>query len=310
MLLAAPVLLAASLFTMQNSFWVNLHQFLYAEAIRQRSRQPPVLVMSELPEADRQAWTTAPDGYRDLARADFRFDARLVGINDALARAGEPEQVADGAIDSAIAAALNRAAPIYRARLWPRHREANDAWMRRMQIAIDQHATALTAALAKAYGTPWPSLPILVDVSYEASSFGAYTTDSGPPGFAAHSTIAPVGDAADGDMGIESIFHEASHAVDAHIMKMVNDECARQSVRPPRNLWHAIIFYTTGELVRRELGKVGDAHYQPYAYRYDVYAKGMFAERAALEKNWQPYLDGKGTLEEALRNVVREVAAQ
>jgi len=305
-MLAAPVL-ALSLFTFQNNFWVNLHQFVYAEATRRRLGTAPSLAIADLPEAERQEWIAALDGYRDLSRRDLLFDRVLVAANDALARGGEPSRLADGVADAAVVAALNRAAPIYRARLWPRHRAINEAWIRRIQSAIDEHGAALTQALARAYGTAWPSSPILVDVSYDAGPFGAYTTDGGPAGFAAHATIAPVGDAAEGDMGIESIFHEASHAVDAHIMRIVNEESARQGVRATRNLWHAIIFYTTGELVRRELGKVGDAHYQPYAYRFDVYSKGMTAERAALETDWQPYLDGKTTLEEALRNVVRTV---
>jgi hypothetical protein len=79
-----------------------------------------------------------------------------------------------------------------------------------------------------------------------------------------------------------------------------------QEVRAPRNLWHALIFYTTGELVRRELGMSGDARYLPYAYRFDVYSKGMDKDRAALERDWQPWLDGKVPFEEALRNLVRD----
>ena len=69
---------------------------------------------------------------------------------------------------------------------------------------------------------------------------------------------------------------------------------------------HALIFYMTGELVRREVGMAGDAHYMPYAYRFDVNSKGKENERAALEQNWQAFLDGKVPYEEALRNLVRD----
>jgi hypothetical protein len=113
------------------------------------------------------------------------------------------------------------------------------------------------------------------------------------------------GEAAEGNIGLESIVHEASRTMDASIMRAVNAEGAAQNVRAPRNLWHALMFYTTGELVRRELGKTGDAHYLPYAYRFDVDPKGMDKDRAALERAWQPFLDGKVTYEEGLRNLVR-----
>jgi hypothetical protein len=272
-------------FKFQNNFWVNLHQRLQAGAGR----------------------AGGADVYAELARRNPVFDRQLVAINDALGRMpGDAASVTDETIEPAVRAALNAAAPAYRAGEWPRQRAVNDAWIADMTPRVARHGAALIAALARAYRTDWPSQPILIDVSGDAGPVGAYTTDSGPAGFAAHATIAPGGEGAAGDMGLESIFHEASHAIDASIMKSVNAECAAQNVRAPRNLWHAIIFYTTGELVRREVGKVGDAHYMPYAYRFDVYAKGMDKERGALERHWQPFLDGKISYEEALKNVVRE----
>jgi hypothetical protein len=90
-------------------------------------------------------------------------------------------------------------------------------------------------------------------------------------------------------------------------MRMIAAEARSQNAAQPPNLWHALIFYTTGELVRRELGKAGAAQYRPYAYRYSVYEKGMLPDRAALEKDWQPWLDGRVPFEEALRNLVRDV---
>jgi hypothetical protein len=45
--------------------------------------------------------------------------------------------------------------------------------------------------------------------------------------YAAHSTISPVGQGSAGDMGVETIFHEASHAVDGAILRMIADESRR-----------------------------------------------------------------------------------
>jgi hypothetical protein len=277
----------ASPFVFQNNFWVNLHQHLHAEAKAGRSGR------------------AGGDVYAELAKRDELFDARLVAANDALGRMrGDEASVTDEAIDPAIRAALNAAAPAYRRDLWTRQRQINDAWIADMKPRVARHGAALIGALPLAYHTDWPSQPILIDVSGDAGVYGAYTTNQGPAGFAGHATIAPGGEAAEGDIGLESIFHEASHTMDASIMRAVNGECAAQNVRAPRNLWHALIFYTTGDLVRRELGKTGDARYLPYAYRFDVYAKGMTKERAALEQAWQPFLDGTVPYEEALRNLV------
>jgi hypothetical protein len=308
MSIAVPFL-ALSLFTFQNNFWVNLHQLLHAEAVRQRTNVAATVTTTDWTPAERDAWRSALDAYTTASTRDVVFDRQLVALNDALsAVAGDGAPLPAGLPEPSLVDALNRAAAAYRARLWPRHQQSNAAWISAMAPQVERHERALTQALAAAYRTPWPTLPIRVDVSIAAGRVGAYTTDSGPPGYAAHSTISPIGEGSDGAMGFEIIFHEASHAIDAHIMEMVRDECARQQVRVPGNLWHAIIFYTVGELVRRELGMTGDAHYMPYAYRFGVYDRGMSKERPALEQHWQPYLDGKIPFDEALRGLVRDAA--
>jgi hypothetical protein len=295
----------APTFVFQNNFWVNLHQFLYAEAGRRQAGRSTMVADGD---EERTAWQSALDTYAGLLKRSQVFDSGLVAINDALARISGGDSLADGSIEAAIRTALNHAAPVYRARAWPRHRQANDAWIAAMQPQVDRHAAALTRALANAYHVTWPAKPILIDVSVEAGVYGGYTTNDGPAGFAAHSTIAPSGPGSEGAMGVETIFHEASHSVDAEIMRLIGAESARQQVEAPRNLWHAEIFYTTGELVRRELGTAGDVHYMPYAYRFDVYSKGMQVERAALERDWQPYLDGKVAFEQALHDLVRDAS--
>jgi len=66
--------------------------------------------------------------------------------------------------------------------------------------------------------------------------------------------------------------------------------------------------YTTGEIVRCELGKQVDPAYKPYAYR-GLYARaGWDKMRTALERDWQPYLDGKTGFDLALRDLVRDVS--
>jgi len=300
------LLVAAAIFTFHNNFWVNLQQCLHAEAGRRAAGVQTQFAPASLGEAERAAWDGALAQYAEVARRDLLRDAGLVAINDALSQV--EAQMLPAGLDPTVALALTRAAPVYRARLWPQHRQTNEAWTAVMKPLVDRHGPALTAALAKAYHTTWPDAPILVDVTTEAGPFGGYTTDATSGTYAAHSTIASVGQGSEGDMGVETIFHEASHAVDGAIVRMIADESARQQRRTPRNLWHGVIFYTTGELVRRELGKVGDAHYMPYAYRFNVYDKGMTVDRAALEHDWQPWLDGKVPFEEALRNLVRDVA--
>jgi hypothetical protein len=291
-------------FRFQDNFWVNLHHFVRAEARRRAFKVPPVMPDASLSETERAAWSWALDIYAELAKLDLVFDERLIRINKALAVQGEAATLPDGVIEPRFLEALNRAAPIYRAHLWPEHRRLNEEWIARIRPLVDQHAPALSHALADAFHAPWSKKPILVDASFEAGPVGGYTTE-GPPGFAAHSVIAP-GKTSETDMAFEIVFHEASHSVDEQIMKHVDEEAARQKVKPHPDLWHALLFYTSGELVKRELHKEKDATYKPYAYRFGVYDRRWQTLRAGLEKDWQPYLDGKVGFDQALAKLVAD----
>ena len=84
---------------------------------------------------------------------------------------------------------------------------------------------------------------------------------------------------------------------------MINDESARQKLQPSPNLCHAMIMFISGAIARRELANAGGSEYVPYAYRYNQYTP---AERSAFEHDWQPCLEGKSSLDQALHDLVRD----
>ena len=294
-------------FQFQDNFWVNLHHFVRAESHRRRIRTPLTLPLAVLSGNDRAAWTKALDAYEDLANVSLIYNERLIRINNTLALLPESSPVPSGAIDPAIASALNSAAPIYRGHLWEKHRAENDRWIAEFAPLVQQHAATAIKALAAAYHVNWPTAPLLVDVSCESGPTEAYTT-AGPPGTSGHTVLSPA-KTSEPDMALETVFHEASHTVDDQIMKMLDGEAARQHVKIHPELWHALIFYTAGEIVKRELGRKSDKFYEPYAYRFNLYARSSWQSlRVALEKDWLPYLEGKTTFDTALRDLVRDSA--
>jgi len=295
-----------SQFKFQNNFWVNLHLFLRSEARRREHKSTP-LMPAALSGEEQKAWAEALDSYTELARLNLIFDTRLIRINNSLAELGDVATLPAGSVELGIVAALNAAAPIYRAHLWEQHRRANEEWIAKFAPMIQQHATSVTKALEAAYQVKWPAEPILVDVTCESGPNEAYTT-AGPPGTAGH-TVMAASKLSDADMNFETVFHEASHTVDDPIMQMLNAEARRQKLRLPDDLWHVLIFYTTGEIVKRELGKQGDPNYRPYAYRVNLYTSaGWDKMLLALEREWQPYLDGRVEFGSALHNLVRDAS--
>jgi len=294
-------------FRFQNNFWVNLHHLLRGDARRRPLNLPPAMKLAQLTDAERAAWTSSLDAYADVGRRDLLFDAGLVRINSALAQVVSEDTLTAPSLDPAIVVALNRAAPVYRAHGWARQKKINDDWIAALRPLMDRHASSMAAALAKVYRVEWPDRPIIVDACTEAGPNGGYTT-GGPPGTAAHTVIEAGNRGYQGEMAFEMVFHEASHAdaIGARIVAMIDEAGRKQQVTPHKDLWHVLIFYTAGEMARRELGHVGDSHYMPYAYRYDVYEPRWQKLRDAVVSDWQPYLDGTVELDAALAKLVRD----
>jgi len=71
-------------------------------------------------------------------------------------------------------------------------------------------------------------------------------------------------------------------------------------------VWHAILFYTSGELTRRVLATRGVRNYQPAIL--GMYERGYRGYRQSLETHWQAYLDGKVSREAAIRQILIETA--
>jgi hypothetical protein len=137
-----------------------------------------------------------------------------------------------------------------------------------------------------------------VDVTAYANWAGAYTT-LGPTRI----TIASLDPGNQGPAALEVAFHEASHGISWYLEKSISEECRRQNVLlPRRDLWHAVLFYTTGEIVRRRL-----RDYRPYAYSNGLWRKAWPMYIVALEKDWQLYLDGKFPFEAAVAQLVKDV---
>ena len=291
-------------FRFQNNFWVNLHHLVRGEARRATLKLPLVVPLESLQPPERTAWSDALTAYADLATKNLIFDPRLVAIDNALAGV-TARGLPAGLVDDPIRGALNGAAAVYRKQGWIEQQRANDAWIAAMRPQVERHAVAVAAALASAYHASWSRGSIVVDACEEAGPNNAYTT-AGPPGSAGHTVVAVRSPANTGNAGVETIFHEASHTIDDQIARPFVEEAARQHMPFPDGLDHAILFYTTGEIMRREFERGGTPDYVPYGDRFDVYKNGWQRFRAALERDWLPYLNGKAPFDAAVMALVRD----
>jgi hypothetical protein len=287
-------------YRLQSNPWVNLHQRLLEEA-RFGAPLPPSLQGEQL-----SAWQQALDAYRPfIGKRNPLFDAELIAMNAALSATTGwklPRSIPKPASD-----VLTALMPAYRATLWADDDRANRFWISLAEPMLVSAAEELAAAHAKAYGVPFPTR-ILVDVSAAAGQFGAYTVGAGE---AAHAVISPMDPANQGLSALETLVHEPSHSIVDTNSGAIGGDISRVSrelgVKPRYNLWHALLFYTAGELTRQALLRRGITEYRPMiTLMYERQFRGM---KEALEKHWQAYLDGKVSREDAVRQILLETSA-
>jgi len=293
-----------------NEFWLNLHSYLYVLG-RARAHTPDssreavagapadeARGLEVLSPAERTTWNDAVTFYQEgLSRKDAIFDAPLPAITGALADADEASSLAGTSVDKAVVAVLERAAPAYRKAWWPRHLAANRARQAEVQQFVDRYGSQVLTRITSAYGMQWPASGYPVHFSAFTNWAGAYSTRGNllvVSGLATELT---------GSQGFEIVFHEAMHQWDDGMMQLLRDEVRRINKRLPPNLSHAMIFFTAGDVVSR----VVPGHV-PYAEAAGVWQRGFETFRAPLQETWKPYLDGKGTRDEAIAALVARVA--
>ena len=286
-----PAAQSNALFSFHSNPWLNLHHFARASA-----RGGPV--PTGLPDEESRQWAAAVEFYKPYAARDLLFDDGMINIKNAL-RGAEGKASLDGiAIDAGVKETLERLMPLYQKHMWPEHDRVNRAWISAVQPLLDRHGTALSQALTRTYESTWPSDPVPVDLSVTAGPNGAYTT--GPP---THVTISSSEPSLQGLAALEMLFHESSHSAVSNLFARVRQASSEQSVSVPPQLWHAVLFYTAGELTPRELKAHGIA-YTPYA------GQGLYTNlcgagcREKIAEYWTPRLDGKRSLAECLSALV------
>ncbi len=297
---ASPAATQVGRYRLQSNAWVNLHQRLMSEA--RFGTAPP----ARLSDDDLAAWKKIVTAYAAfLGKRHPIFDAGLIAINDALATTAGT--ALPDSIPKPAATVLEAAMPLYRAAQWDQDDRANRFFIAVAAAMLASAADELAEAHARVYGVPFPTR-ILVDMSPCAWEFGAYTVGEGE---SAHVVMTSTETGYQGYAGLEMLMHEPSHAIVGDAAPAaIGSDLARATqetgLRPYASLWHAILFYTSGELTRRALADRGVGDYHPAIL--GMYERGFRDYRKALETHWQAYLDGKVERYEAIKQILIETA--
>jgi len=283
--------------------------------------------------AEQRAWDEAVSYYvANYADKDLVFSTELVLLKNQLGDfetceelAGAKKKTCDAGLPAKLTQILDAAAPAYRAHRWLADDRANRAWIKRVAPLVREQGVGLSHRLADIYQTRWPTERIRVDVSAVANNAGAYTTLD-----PLRVTISSTDARNQGAAALEVLFHEASHGIATPVEQAIARECRQREKPIPRDLWHALIFYTTGEVIKPLMGTEDDdtddrvlrsgsgagnksttdksstegSQYTAYAFREGLYRRGWENYYQMLTRYWQPYLDGRVTFDDAISHMV------
>ncbi|HZY35281.1 MAG TPA: hypothetical protein VFE53_01455 [Mucilaginibacter sp.] len=286
-----------------SNFWINLHHYLFQQA------QPSQLSTNSLDINDSKIWNDAIEYYRkNILPHDLLFDHEMITIDSVLAENESSPKLSSKLIDVNLVKVLNDVAPIYRKQWWNIHNRTNRLWISTAEPLFLAFGVQLHEQLAVAYGTPWYSGAIRVDVCvYAGPRLVAYTNGEEH----GHVITSSTNSRGQGLDVLEIIFHEAAHTI-VHedkglIGQTIKSASKAHGILVPDGLWHALMFYTTGELTRRNLAQYG-LTYIPYADKNDLWKGSWSNYYGVLSIFWRQHLDGKLTIEEAINKMIDAIA--
>jgi hypothetical protein len=97
--------------------------------------------------------------------------------------------------------------------------------------------------------------------------------------------------------------------VDASIEDVIHSCALKQHLKTPEDLWHAITLYSTEEITKQLINPDATAVQAMDNERAQMFERnGWHDILLALQRDWQPYLNGKSTFQFALAKLVRDTS--
>jgi hypothetical protein len=304
-----------TIFQFHSGFWINLHHFLYWQALAAAPQKGPHRLALNSADAEElkllsagetASWDTAVAYYQgSLIQHDLLFDQGMEAVKNQLEDSEASPDLRGVHVPGELKEVLLKAALIYRKHWWPKQDAQNRQWITQLQPLIEEHGEAMRNSLTKIYEASWPRQPVRVDAVAYANWAGAYTTLE-----PTRSTISTADPANQGAAALEIVFHESSHGMMNEVMNAINSAEKAVNARSTngafhfrRDLWHEVLFYTSGELVAERI-----AGYVPFADKNGLWTRAWPGpDRALIERDWKPHMNGTVGLQQSLTTLVNDL---
>jgi len=285
-------------FQFHSAFLMNLHAFLLDASTRKREISSYSWIVAPSP-AEAQTLTKAIAFYQaNYAQRNLLDDPTMTDIKKALSvndRQRDPNELN---LPPDLKAILVSVAPIYLRCLWPAQDASNREWIRQVKMLNVQYGAEVQTGIEHFLNHRFQTTPIRVDIVVATGSRNGGYTDT--------QTILPSGRTDyQGPQALEMLYHEATHIDVADTVTEEIDAELKAKHRSADSLWHAVQFYTVGEVVKGVYSRIGNLDYQTYADINGVYTRGTWPTyHAAIEAEWRHYLQGHATMQQAISGMV------
>lgn len=298
-------------FTFQSNKYLNAHLFLYNKAIGCKFGKKPNDSLAYYSFKDKFGTLDQKEiselnniirYYKDsLLSKDLLFDSTMTEFSDLLSEANLPKIKWKLKWQLETMNTLKLFEPYFTKLYWFAIDSTNKAWLNTYKQQIKEMEISFIPALEKIYQTKLPDTKIKVDLSCYATWTGAYSYKNSY----CHIIFSSYSKANQGDLAAEVIFHEASHFLVDKLAEQIQIALNGKEVKKSTNLWHNIIFYTTGyEMIKQY--KVKWKTFEPY------YVQMKFEEKFpdfkvsvdGCKLYWNDYIEGKLTFNAAVKKLV------
>lgn len=292
-------------FSFHSDFATNLNDALIAAGLARGKgkgetfgSEADAACLAKTPRSVRAGWDAAVDYYTEIvspaswtAREQYLIRMHLAGFDQELKDEAARRY-------AAIAGSLRTAAaPAYEACRWAAQDARNRTLIEELTSMLAAHEEKIGARLEERYRKKWET-PIPVDI-VETVNWAGATSTVDPPHLLVSTSY-------QGPAALEAVFHEASHVLmrPADPVRQALERAAQNAgMRLPGDLWHVVLFYTTGQVVREALKESGISDYTPMLY--GIFERGTWtAFQSPVETTWQPYVDGKRPLADAAADLI------
>jgi hypothetical protein len=305
------VLFESRYFSFQSNPSLNAHLFLYNKAMGckfKKIHEDSLAYYSfkdkikTLKPADLATLNPVLRFYMDsLLNKDLLLDSLMRDFSDKLGdEKNIPVKWQRNALEK-----VNTFKPYFTKLFWPAIDAENKTWLKVAQPQIIRLETAVIPELERIYQEKLPAGKIIIDLTSYATWTGAYSYDN----TFCHVIFSSTHRSNQGEFAAEVVFHETSHFLVRKISKMITTMAKGKDIKQSINLWHNLIFYTTGYVLEKAYAKEAKT-FVPY------YVQMKFQEKfpdfkIAVEGchiSWDPYIQNTGDLNTAIQKLVAFVS--